>query len=235
MKIQCENCNKAIPSDDINIEHMIAKCNACDSIFSITDQLPDTEEGIIQTKHTVDKPAFLKIDPHSHSFRMIHRWFNGGAFFFLFFALFWNSIVSIFVYQAIKDIATAQSLSDVDWFLPLFMIPFICVGIGTSYSAITGLFNRTIYSLDANQLRVSHGPFPWFGNKRLDPAQIKQFHVKKSGVTVNDMPRYNVFAIMIEGKDQLIAARLAEKSHALYIEQELERQTGISSLQTVGT
>jgi hypothetical protein len=43
----------------------------------------------------------------------------------LFFALFWNGIVSIFVWQAWK----AWHSGHPDWFLSIFLIPFVLVGL----------------------------------------------------------------------------------------------------------
>jgi hypothetical protein len=44
----------------------------------------------------------------------------------LFFALFWNGIVSVFVWQIVKSFQRGNP----DWFQTLFMIPFVLVGIG---------------------------------------------------------------------------------------------------------
>ncbi len=45
---------------------------------------------------------------------------------FLFVALFWNGIVSVFVTQAVAGWARHRP----DWFLTLFMIPFVVIGLG---------------------------------------------------------------------------------------------------------
>ena len=42
------------------------------------------------------------------------------------FALFWNGIVSVFVYQVV----TGHMEGDPSWFLTIFMIPFVLVGLG---------------------------------------------------------------------------------------------------------
>lgn len=44
----------------------------------------------------------------------------------LFFALFWNSIVSVFVFQAVKGWQRGRG----EWGLTLFMIPFVLIGLG---------------------------------------------------------------------------------------------------------
>jgi len=45
----------------------------------------------------------------------------------LFFCLFWNGIVSVFVFQAFKGWQSGHP----DWFLTLFLIPFVLVGLAT--------------------------------------------------------------------------------------------------------
>ena len=49
----------------------------------------------------------------------------GKVFGALFFALFWNGIVSVFVFQAWKGWERGQP----DWFLTLFLVPFVLVGL----------------------------------------------------------------------------------------------------------
>ena len=45
----------------------------------------------------------------------------------LLFSLFWNGIVSIFVFQIVKAFQQGRH----DWFQTLFLIPFVAVGLGT--------------------------------------------------------------------------------------------------------
>jgi len=49
----------------------------------------------------------------------------GKLFGAVFFALFWNGIVSVFVFQAWKGWERGQT----DWFLTLFLVPFVLVGL----------------------------------------------------------------------------------------------------------
>jgi hypothetical protein len=49
-----------------------------------------------------------------------------------FFAVFWNGIVSVFVWQAWGG----WQRGDPDWFLTLFLIPFVLVGLGAAGSVI---------------------------------------------------------------------------------------------------
>jgi len=49
----------------------------------------------------------------------------GKLFGMIFFALFWNGIVSVFVFQAFK----AWQSGHPDWFLNIFLVPFVLVGL----------------------------------------------------------------------------------------------------------
>lgn len=51
----------------------------------------------------------------------------GKLFGILFFATFWNGIVGVFVYQAVQS----HMRGDPEWFLTIFMVPFVLVGVFT--------------------------------------------------------------------------------------------------------
>lgn len=60
----------------------------------------------------------------------------GGALGLLIFALFWNGIVSVFVRQVVESFRRG----DPEWFLTLFMIPFVLVGL----AVILGFFYQLL-------------------------------------------------------------------------------------------
>ena len=63
-----------------------------------------------------------------------------GAVFAAIFALFWNGIVSLFLYEVVDDWANGRH----NWFLAFFLIPFVLIGIGAILAAIytfLALFN----------------------------------------------------------------------------------------------
>ncbi|WP_432797879.1 hypothetical protein [Poriferisphaera sp. WC338] len=227
MIIHCDNCNQIIPADNINLDNLIAKCDACNSITSFADNIKPN--SLAESQPQASQPSCIKIDQSSHNFRMSKRWFNSGYVFLLIFSLFFGGIPLLILIQNILEATQDGSAKNIEVKGILFLIPFFLIGACTFYSGITGIINRTTFTLSPEQLRVQHGPLPWWGNINLDPAQIKQFHVKKSSVTVNDQPRYNVLAEMLDGKEHMIAPRVEEKGYAYFIEQTLEQQTGISA------
>jgi len=78
----------------------------------------------------------------------------------LFFGVFWNGIVSIFVWQAIKSWRDGKP----EYFLTLFMIPFVLVGIGVFVGVgyyFLKLFNPRV------KLVVSSGAVPLGGSAEV--------------------------------------------------------------------
>jgi hypothetical protein len=75
----------------------------------------------------------------------------------IFFALFWNGIVSVFVYQAWKGWQSGSP----DWFLTIFLIPFVLVGV-----AAFGFVGYTLLALANPRPRLTLTP----GHPRLGSA-----------------------------------------------------------------
>jgi len=71
------------------------------------------------------------------------------------FAAFWNGIVSIFVYQVVQAFRQGHP----DWFLTLFMIPFVLVGLGAIvfvFHQFLALFNPRV-RLELSPARIPIG------------------------------------------------------------------------------
>ncbi len=63
-----------------------------------------------------------------------------GLFFVIIFALIWNGIISVFLFEVVGGWAKGKP----DWFLTFFLIPFVLVGLGTILGTIymfLSLFN----------------------------------------------------------------------------------------------
>ncbi|MCF7957072.1 MAG: DUF3592 domain-containing protein [Phycisphaerae bacterium] len=89
-----------------------------------------------------------------------------------FFALFWNGIISVFLFEVVEGFSN----NDPDWFLTIFMIPFVLVGIGSiigvCYSILT-LFNaKPILTLTPGRIPIgTAGELSWIINGRVDSVQ----------------------------------------------------------------
>jgi hypothetical protein len=77
-----------------------------------------TTAPLAETDEVVDSSQPVELEPTMGPL--------GKVFGALFFAAFWNGIVSVFVWQAWKSWQQGRP----DWFLTLFLIPFVLVGLG---------------------------------------------------------------------------------------------------------
>jgi hypothetical protein len=86
------------------------------SSFTRTQKKPHKKTAISSPKVTIDEP--ITFTPNK---KRIFKLLGIIAI-----ALFWNGIVSIFLSQAIQS----WKYNNPDWILTIFMIPFVCIGIG---------------------------------------------------------------------------------------------------------
>ena len=110
------------------------------------------------------------------------------------------------------------------------------IGIAITYGVITTLVNTTTIDVDDRELRVRHGPLPVPGNKTLPSLDVKQLYCKerisrnKNGTSVT----YALHVKLKGGKDEKLLANLTQQSHALYVEQQVERVLGLQDEAVAG-
>ena len=217
IQICCPNCGQKVASDDINIAKAIAKCGACDTVFSFEKDLKDLRhrpeifmpEGIemMEFRSELDITyAWRKVKP-IHPFEVI-------------FGIFWNAIVLPFAFFAIAS---------GEYFMLLALSLHLTVGLVFLYNIITKLFNHTYITVDDYNLAIEHGPFkvPFFyRDSYTDVNEIKQLYVKKYvQSTTNGTPNYaySVNVIKVGEEEKTILKGIKNKQKALYFEQEIER------------
>jgi hypothetical protein len=120
-----------------------------------SDGLPSTPTGLA----TMDAAALTPAATGPVILKPRHsRGAKAGAL--LLAALFWNGIVSVFVVQA----ATGWARGDPDWFLTLFLIPFVLIGAGL----IAGIGYNVLAAFNPRpRLELSAGAVPLGGEVRV--------------------------------------------------------------------
>lgn len=99
----------------------------------------------------------------------------------LFFCLFWNGIVSVFLWQVVEGFRKGNP----EWFLTIFMIPFVTVGIGLIIGVfyyLLALFNPTI-SLRISEARPCLGQnvvADWKADRSL--KRLKSLRILLEGI-----------------------------------------------------
>jgi hypothetical protein len=220
MQIYCRQCGAEIRAEDINLDKMIAKCSQCNAIFSFADMYgEDSHKKKKVDFSNVPMPNNMSIDNSGSTLVIERKWFSFSHIFLAIFAVIWNGMIwTIFVPNFAEAGAAGFGI------FPLFLLPFILVGIGVAYVALAGFLNTTTIHVDNMTLTVHHHPLP-FINKTVPTNDIEQLYTKqqisrsKNGTTVS----YQLHIIKYDGKNQRLLQSLDNPEQAIFIEQEVER------------
>lgn len=229
MQIRCRSCGKDVPAEDVNLDKGLAKCRACHAVFDFSGQVK-TAAAPKRNRGEIPMPANLVVAESPTSLAVVRRWGRGPAIFLIFFAGFWNLVVSVFVVAAASGTLKDEQGQRPGAFIWLFLAPFILVGAGTAYVALAFLLNRTTIKVEGTALTVTHGPIRWPGARTLDAAQIHQLYCTEYvAYRQNNVPQYRlvVNALMLDGSRLKLIKGVEDAGQALYLEQLLERHLGI--------
>ena len=204
MKLTCHSCSKPIPAVDINIELAIAKCSACDAVFSFAAELGINERrAAVAQRPVVPEPQGFSVEALGNELLISRSWWTPAVLFLVFFCVIWDGFL-VFWY----GIAFTQD--DVPWIMVLFPTLHLAVGLGLTYYVLCCFVNRTRIKVSMGQLTVRHGPLPWPGNYTLNSADVEQlfcqskFHQGKHGGRYT----YEVHAVLIDGTKQKLISGL---------------------------
>jgi hypothetical protein len=158
----------------------------------------------------------MRLETSMRGLVIYRRWFNWPVLFLIPFCIVWNSFLVGFF--------TSMSGSNAPWFVRLFPLGHVAVGVGLSYYTLAMLFNRTRVEVTHGSVTVSHGPLPWTGWREIAAGLIDQTYCKeiirrnKNGVSTH----YEVWVALSDGKHSRLVAAGMEPEQALYIEQQIE-------------
>jgi hypothetical protein len=159
----CPRCKRAIPSEDVNVAQDIAFCRNCDlshRLSTLTSATPVDENVDVNRPpagawHVQDGEG-VRVGSTLRSL--------GQAFALLFFCLFWNGIVSVFVFMAAASTLHHLGMPLPSWvhlkggfapigltlFMWIFLTPFVCIGLAMLATFVSCLAGRI-------EVRTSHG------------------------------------------------------------------------------
>ena len=252
MDITCETCGAKIPSANVNVSTMIAKCDRCQTVFDFTSQV-NVHRNVApavappKARPEVPMPPGIRVERDGTggdafagmSYRQsagaqqqpltIHRrWFSPTDLFLLVFAAFWDSFIIVFYLGILK--------SGAPLFAALFPLIHLGVGVALTYRAIAGLLNTTTIDVKDGSLRVRHHPLPWRGNRSVPIDSITQLYCT-SEVRRNKrgtMHTYDVHVSQSDGTSFVLVRGLPKLDQGLFIEQEVEKALGIKDVHVAG-
>jgi hypothetical protein len=232
LRVNCRSCGTLIPAEDVNLDAVLAKCRACHAVFDFSDQVkrPPTPAKQKRDRGEVAMPKAFAVEDTGLALTVTRKWSRGIAVFFVIFALFWNGIVSVFVVLALSGKMKMEGGEPAGPFAPLFLAPFVLVGVVMAWLALAFLFNRTTIEVRDGALAVRHGPIPWFGNKRLETDSLDQLYcVEYVAYTQNDVPQYRIalYGLTKSGDRIKLVPGMEGAEQGVYLEQLLEKQLRI--------
>jgi hypothetical protein len=185
----CPRCHALIPSEDVNVAKDIAFCRPCNLSHELSG---------LTTGEFIDLDVDLRQPPRGAWFRQYgietvigasHRSL-GGAIALFFFSLFWNGIVSVFVFLTALSTLKHLGVQLPSWvsslmskstpmplamtiFFWLFLTPFILIGLGLVIGFLSSLGGRTELRLQGNDVVLFSGIGPIGLRKRFRVSDVK--------------------------------------------------------------
>lgn len=226
----CSKCNQAIPGDDVNVASDIAYCRTCNISYKLSELTHDAELSANLDLHHPPKGAWHRNSGAGTNIGATHRSL-GAALVSLFFGLFWNGIVSVFVLLALSATLHHLHIDLPGWFpapkmnggdmgvgmtlfLWIFLTPFILVGLLLMGTFLSCLFGHTEVRLLNAQSAVFVGIGSLGYTRRFDASQVEDVRIDDRQWRDSDGDRRRKTCIVIEtraGKQIKFGSMLSEE------------------------
>ena len=221
-----------MPAEDLNVSTDVALCRPC-GLFHKLSSLVDPAEPEEVASVDLSRPpagAWYRRDGDVTVMGVSHRSLPTAAG-LLFFCLFWNGIVSVFVALALSSTLRLLGWSRPDWFpgprmngadmgwpitigLWLFLTPFILIGLAMLAGFLSALGGRTEVTLRDGQGMIfgGIGPVGWRRRFRLEDVRAVRLGEKtwrnRRGV---ERQTHEIRIELREGKPLRLGSGLSEE------------------------
>ncbi len=190
----CPHCKGVIPSEDVNVANDLAFCRHCNLSHRLSDlTLGTTVDEDVDASRPPDGTWFRR-DMRGLVVGATHRSL-GQAFGLLFFCLFWNGIVSVFVTFALASTLKHLGVTLPHWFpaptskgqpvgigltifLWLFLTPFITVGAGMLMTFLSCLAGKTELQIQGGQCVLFTGIGALGFRKRFSASEVRNVRIE---------------------------------------------------------
>lgn len=223
MQLTCPTCGQRIPAADADVGTGFARCLPCDEVFRLDALLPPAETPPQDRRPPrAPKPESTRVELATEGERLVVLLPKGGnraaGCFFLFFSAFWNAITWTFV--AVAGIAGGAE-DGPPWFVLLFLLPFMLVGIGTALAALYLLAGRTALSVDREEIALVRALFGREWVRRRPSADCLAVE-ERVAYSQNDQPVHGVGLTFRQGQPWTIGAGLSAEERA-WLRYEIDR------------
>lgn len=116
----------------------------------------------------------------------------------------------------------------------IFLI-FPTIGLFLAYTALGGLVNKTVVTVNSISVCSWATPLPFGLKKTIQSTQIEQVYCTSKTTGKNNQETvYQVRVILKDKRNLPLVTRLPEKEHAIFIESEIESYLGIKDVAVKG-
>jgi hypothetical protein len=111
----------------------------------------------------------------------------------------------------------------------LFTLSYVVVAALAAYFIMAFLFNKTIVQVNQKEVTVRHRPIPYWGQKTVRAAEIKQLRTKEtvSRLLYGSRVSYEVHALTHSGDEVKILSEIRSNEQVMLLAQEIEKDLGI--------
>lgn len=225
----CRNCGAGLEEHKMDIALGVVTCSHCGSLHDLPGDSRALPAGA-EPKDSMAKPERLEaVMPSKFKLRrnpggMVVSWPVGG--------LFHGVVLSIIA----AGFAYAGLVSGM-----LFLLP---ASAGIAYFAAVRTVNTHHIYVDGSHLKVTQGPLPWPGTRKLDASDIEQLYATEhesrsdAGRDRNRSTRVRKYyrlsaSTRVSGRVTILSG-LHDPHQALWLEQEIERLLGIDDKRVAG-
>jgi len=166
-------------------------------------------------------PERVVVEHSPNGLVLSYSWFSWTYIALAVFALFWDGFL-VFWYS----VAFSQ---DAPWIMFVFPLLHVSVGVGLTYSALAGFYNKTTITVGMGQLSIKHTPFPWPGSRIMPASDITQLYSEERVTRSNNVPHttYQLSAISSQNKKIKLLSGLNTPDEVRFFEHQIEEQLGI--------
>lgn len=147
IELKCPQCGFPLAMEDVNVTADIVLCRSCNCAGRFSELVQEGRDE----KMLESVPPRMNVVKTPRGLEVTYRKSKAMGFFFLFFALFWDGFLSVFLFSSFGNGKNVNLVEQ------LFFLPFILVGIGMLATAVYVLFGRMTLTLNPGKGELFRG------------------------------------------------------------------------------
>ena len=173
------------------------------------------------------QPESVSVAQEAGSLKIVYRWLSWKFIGLLVFCIAWDSFL-VFWYSNVGE--------NSPWIMIVFPMAHVAIGLSLTYYTFAGFLNSTIIMINHQFLIITHTPLPWFGNRRVESAQLAQLYAEQivRQSRNSSSSSYQLNGILRDNRKVKLLSGLPSQDVALFVEQSIEEYLRIADEPVAG-